>query len=530
MKLLQLENVSVTYPGQSDPALDNVSLEVQRGEVVALVGESGSGKSTLTKAILQLLPRHTETTGRIALQDTDILALSAHQLRSIRGEEIGLVPQDPGGSLNPVKTIGSQLSEVFRLHQRDKLTKTEMHDRCIELLEAVRVDRPAQRLKQYPHELSGGLKQRVLIAIAFALRPRLLIADEPTSALDVTVQQRVLEVFDDLRREYDTTVLFVTHDIALAADYADRIAVMSDGQLIEVNTVESILQRPRHGYTDALISQASAQHGIGLQRGNTADDATAALEVQGLSKTFGSDATARTAVDNVTFRVARGTTFALVGESGSGKSTTARMLLRLTDPDAGKILVGGQDVTHLAGAQKRELWKSLQLVYQNPDSALNPRQSIAEIIAEPLLNFGLATRAARKAHVAELLEQVRLPAELASLRPAELSGGQRQRVAIARALATGATTLVLDEALSALDVLTQAAILELLDDLQQTRGLTYVFISHDLHIVERIADQVAVMSAGRIVETGTSDEIFHHAQHEYTINLLKARPGEVLLA
>lgn len=531
MNLLNIENVSVTYPGQTDPALRNVTLEVQRGEVVALVGESGSGKSTLTKAVLQLLPAGTVTDGQISLDGTDILALSQTELRKVRGAEIGVVPQDPGGSLNPVKSIGSQLGEVFLLHQRhDKLTRPQRRRRCIELLEAVGIDRPEQRLKQYPHELSGGLKQRVLIAIAFALRPQLLIADEPTSALDVTVQKRVLDVFDQLRREYGTTVLFVTHDIALAADYADRIAVMSQGNLLEVDTVSSILTTPTYKYTKALISQVSAQHNLGTTGTTSSNSGAAAVEVQGLTKTFGSATTARKAVDDVSFTVAPGTTFALVGESGSGKSTTARLLMRLTDPDAGRILVGGHDVTEFAGAEKRELWKTLQLVCQNPDSAMNPRQTIEEIITEPLLHFGLANRAGASPQVAELLEQVRLPAELARARPGHLSGGQRQRVAIARALASGARTLVLDEAISALDVLTQATILELLEKLQQTRGLTYVFISHDLHIVERIADQVAVMSGGKLVEIGPTEQIFHAPQHDYTRQLLAARPGEILLA
>jgi len=530
MQLLTIENVAVSYPGQTEPALKTVDLTVQEGEVVALVGESGSGKSTLTKAILQLLPPGSTTTGRIELAGTDVLSLTNTQLRALRGEDMGLVPQDPGGSLNPVKTIGSQLAEVFRLHRPQQFTRAQRRARCIELLEAVGVDRPEQRLKQYPHELSGGLKQRVLIAIAFALQPRLLIADEPTSALDVTVQKRVLDVFTRLRREYNTTVLFVTHDIALAADYADRIAVMSDGQLLEVNTVDAILTQPQHHYTAALVQQAVAQHDAGPAREEHEVHDTPAVQVVGLTKTFGTAGQTRTAVDHVSFTVAPGTTFAIVGESGSGKSTTARLLMRVTNQDAGQIFVAGQEVSHLQGAEKRTLWKSLQMVYQNPDSALNPRQTITEIIAEPLINFQVVDRAHIKPRVAELLEQVRLPAEVATWRPAELSGGQRQRVAIARALASGARTLVLDEALSALDVLTQATILELLDELQRTRGLTYIFISHDLHVVERIADRVAVMSQGKIVETGTSDEIFNNPQHPYTIQLLEARPGEVLLA
>ncbi|MFB2572538.1 dipeptide ABC transporter ATP-binding protein [Micrococcus sp. IITD107] len=540
--LVDIQNLQVTY-GDSSPALDGVDLTIRPGEVVALVGESGSGKSTLTKAIIGLLSGSGRVTGgTLTFDGQDLVNASTAEFRRVRGTRIGLVPQDPGASLDPVRTIGYQLTEVFRIHpQKELRSKESQLAEAARLLDLVGIDRPEQRLRQFPHELSGGLKQRVLIAMAFALKPDLLIADEPTSALDVTVQKRVLEVFDRLAKQTGTAVLFVTHDLALATDHASRIVVLQNGRIVEDRDVRAIATDPQHEYTkllvdaagqrtpaDDLLERALAAAGIKDPVPDLEAQLLPAVEVHGLTKVFGTGEAARRAVDDVSFSVPAGTTFSLVGESGSGKSTTARLILRLLHQDAGTVHVHGQDVSDLTGRQRRDLWKDLQLVYQNPDSALDPRMSIEKIVSEPLDNHRIGTRAERKAKVAELLEQVNLPPRVAAARPAELSGGQRQRVAIARALVLGARTIVLDEALSALDVLTQAQVLDLLDALQRDLGLTYIFISHDLHIVEQISDRVGVMQAGRLVESGTVREIFDSPREHYTQALLAANPGNLL--
>ncbi|MEU3847786.1 ABC transporter ATP-binding protein [Micrococcus terreus] len=540
--LVDIQDLQVTY-GDSSPALDGVDLTIRPGEVVALVGESGSGKSTLTKAIIGLLSGSGRVTGgTLTFDGQDLVNASTAEFRRVRGTRIGLVPQDPGASLDPVRTIGYQLTEVFRIHpQKELRSKESQLAEAARLLDLVGVDRPEQRLRQFPHELSGGLKQRVLIAMAFALKPDLLIADEPTSALDVTVQKRVLEVFDRLAKQTGTAVLFVTHDLALATDHASRIVVLQNGRIVEDRDVRAIATDPQHEYTkllvdaagqrtpaDDLLERALAAAGIKDPVPDLEAQLLPAVEVHGLTKVFGTGEAARRAVDDVSFSVPAGTTFSLVGESGSGKSTTARLILRLLHQDVGTVHVHGQDVSDLTGRQRRDLWKDLQLVYQNPDSALDPRMSIEKIVSEPLDNHRIGTRAERKAKVAELLEQVNLPPRVAAARPAELSGGQRQRVAIARALVLGARTIVLDEALSALDVLTQAQVLDLLDALQRDLGLTYIFISHDLHIVEQISDRVGVMQAGRLVESGTVREIFDSPREHYTQALLAANPGNLL--
>ena len=520
------------------PAVSGVDLEVHRGEVVAVVGESGSGKSTLAKAIIGLLPDTGHiTAGSITFDGADLTALPDRGFRRLRGRRIGLVPQDPGASLDPVQTIGAQVAEIFRLHpgageRNTRRTRADLRREVITLLELVGIDRPQERMHQYPHELSGGLKQRVLIAIAFALRPDLLIADEPTSALDVTVQSRVLEVFARLAGTYGTAVIFVTHDLAVATDYAARIIVMNGGRIREDRPVLDLLTRPEDPYTAQLLDKASPGQADGGSRTRAPSSAAApevaALEVADLVKVFARTGEERRAVDGVSFAVRAGSTFALVGESGSGKSTTARLILRLADPTGGTIRVAGADVTRTAGKARRELWRSLQLVYQNPDTALDPRLSVAEIIGEPLRNYRVGSTPERTARVAELLEQVRLPDRLGRSRPMELSGGQRQRVAIARALALGAKTLVLDEALSALDVLTQAQVLDLLKSLQDELGLSYLFISHDLHVVEQVSDDVGVMHSGKLVESGPTADIFRSPASEYTQRLLAANPGHRL--
>jgi len=413
--------------------------------------------------------------------------------------------------------------------------RTLIRARVLELLERVGLDDPALRARQYPHELSGGMRQRVLIATAVALRPRLIIADEPTSALDATVQRRILDLLDDLRREEGTSVLLVTHDLGVAADRAQRIVVLKDGLIVEQGDARDLLEAPRDAYTRRLLADAPALATTLVRppaplylrdAAAAAGEDPFAVVAQGLVKEFatrGRDPFR--AVDDVSFRVRRGTTHALVGESGSGKTTTARLVTRLLHPDAGSIELGGADIAGLKGEALRGLRRRIQLVYQNPFSSLDPRQSVARIVAEPLLNFRDGTAAQRRTRVAELIERVALPADVLTRSPRELSGGQRQRVAIARALAIRPDVVVLDEAVSALDVTVQARILELLQGLQSELGLTYLFISHDLAVVRRISHTVSVMQRGRIVEEGATSDIFARPAHPYTRELLAAVPG-----
>lgn len=513
-----------------------VSFEIAEGETLALVGESGSGKSTTAHALLGLLPEGGRVDGgRVLLGDLDISGWSDRALRGIRGPEIGLVPQDPTTSLDPVRTIGAQVEEILRLHgHRDRRSRRA---RAIELLDRVGIDDPDLRARQYPHELSGGMRQRVLIATAIALRPRLLIADEPTSALDATVQRKVLDLLDELQREEGTSILLVTHDLGVAADRAERLVVLKDGRIVEQGSSEAVLAAPADPYTKQLLADAPA-FATGFRRPDAPPflrDAAAvaaenpwAIVADGLVKEFRVAGRERfRAVDDVSFRVRKGTTHALVGESGSGKTTTARLVTRFHQPDAGTIEVDGDDVTHAKREQLRVLRRRIQLVYQNPFASLDPRQQIAEIVAEPLVNFGVGSRTERRERALALLDRVSLPAEVARRTPRELSGGQRQRVAIARALAIDPDIVVLDEAVSALDVTVQARILELLTSLQAELGLTYLFISHDLAVVRRISHTVSVMRRGRIVEEGQTEDLFRDPQHDYTRELLAAVPGRM---
>ena len=538
--VLEITGLGVRYDPAAGPQVDDVSLRVRQGAFVAVVGESGSGKTTLGSAIMGLLPRTAGVSGSIRLDGRELLGLSEKDWNGVRGRGVAYVPQDPGASLNPVTTIGSQLGEIFLLGARGQVqSRAEIRARCIELLASVGIDQPERRLKQYPHQLSGGLKQRVLLAIAFGLRPRLLVADEPTSALDVTVQKQVLEVFDSLVRDHGTTVLFITHDLGVATDHASDIVVMRGGQVVEHAPTDEILRRPAHAYTASLLAEASAgqaERPAVAAPASAAEPALAAaaetdaIVVDNVSKVFGHGADVPKAVDAVSLRVREGTTLAIVGESGSGKSTLARMIVGLLAPTSGRIVIHGQDVTAYSLRQKRVLWQSVQLVYQNPDSALDPRLTVRKIVEEPLKSYRVGSRAERRARVEDLLDQVGLPRELAGRRPRELSGGQRQRVAIARAIALNARILVLDEALSALDVLTQRTTIELLTRLQQTHGLTYVFISHDLDVVRGIADDVAVFQRGTLVETGPVAQVFAQPATAYTRALLDAIPGRRIAA
>lgn len=532
--LLSVETLSVGYQdhrGILTPVVHGVSFSVQAGEVLALVGESGSGKSTIAQSVIGLLPQAGRiTAGSIRLNGTDIVGWPPSRLDPLRGAVISLVPQDLGQALNPVRTIGSQIAEVFHLHGwRDRRA---VRDQVLALLERVGLSDPALRVRQYPHELSGGMRQRVLIAMAVALRPALIIADEPTSALDVTVQKRVLDLLDDLRREAGTAVLFVTHDLGIAADRADRVVVLQGGRIQEQGAVTQVLTAPGHPYTARLLADAPAFHGPRPLRSRRVSDEDAVV-VDGLVQDFprrsGWTPFNRTppfrAVDGVSFRVARGTTHALVGESGSGKTSTIRTLLGFTRPTAGTVRVNGLDLATLRREQRPALRRSIQLVYQNPYGSLDPRQTIASIVGEPLRNFAPLGKADRLRQVAALIERVGLPQEVLSRLPQALSGGQRQRVAIARALILQPQVVVLDEAVSALDVTVQAQILALLDELQRDLGLTYVFVSHDLAVVRQIADTVSVLQGGRVVEDGPVEQVFHTPVSACTRDLLAAIPG-----
>ncbi|WP_062013045.1 ABC transporter ATP-binding protein [Aureimonas sp. AU4] len=518
---LRIEGLSVSYDGRA--VIQGVDFAVRPGEVVALVGESGSGKTTTAQAVIGLLPANGRVeSGRVLLGGEDVSGWSDRRLSALRGRVVSLIPQDPGSSLDPVQTIGTQLGEVFRLHgHRDRRT---IRAEVLDLLRRVGLSQPELRFAQYPHELSGGMKQRVLIAIALALKPRLVIADEPTSALDVTVQRRILDLIDELRREHGTAVLLVTHDLAVAADRADRIVVMRGGRIVEQGDARSLLAAPRETYTQRLLGDAPA-FAAPTRRPPTRIDEPPIVEVVGLVHDFPTSHGRSRAVDGIGFRIASGTTHALVGESGSGKTTTGRAVLGLLQPTAGRVAVAGQDVAKLRGAALRSFRRTIQLVYQNPFASLDPHQSVREIVEEPLLNFEPVPRAERRGRVAAILERVHLPADLAERYPAALSGGQRQRVAIARALILRPRVLVLDEAVSALDVTVQAQILRLLDELQRDLGLTYLFISHDLAVVRAIADTVSVLRAGKVVEEGCVEDVFVRPSAAYTRELIDAIPG-----
>ncbi|WP_214319523.1 dipeptide ABC transporter ATP-binding protein [Nonomuraea sediminis] len=511
MSLLEVRDLRVSYGGR--PAVRGVSITVEPGEVVAVVGESGSGKTTTAHSIIGLLPQNGHVdAGQILLGSADITRWSARRMRSVRGAQIGLVPQDPSNSLDPVKTIGSQIGEVLRIHKQ----RTAVKERVIELLHRVGIPDPELRAGQYPHELSGGMRQRVLIASAIALRPQLIIPDEPTSALDVTVQRRILDLIDDLRQEFGTAVLLVTHDLGVAASRSDRLVVMKDGVIEEQGQTPSVLAAPRAEYTGRLLRDAPALSVRDFLV--PPETAELAIEARDLVKEFRVGRKPFRAVDGVSFEVRRGTTHALVGESGSGKTTTARMVARFAEPTSGTVTVAGAET----GFRRH-----VQLVYQNPFGSLDPRQTIAQIVEEPLRNFKLGDGAARRTRVKELIDRVALPADVLTRRPRELSGGQRQRVAIARALAVDPAVVVLDEAVSALDVTVQAQILDLLAELQRDLGLSYLFISHDLAVVRQISHTVSVMNKGRIVEFGTTRRVFTDPRHDYTRELLAAIPEAV---
>lgn len=525
--LLRIDGLQVRYHSDSGAidALSGASLTIARGEVVALVGESGSGKSTLAQSVIGLLGANAEITGgTITFDGQPVETGSERALRRIRGRRIGFVPQDPGLSLNPVRRVGDQVAETLFVH--GLADRRDAAARAIELLADAGLDRPELRATQYPHELSGGQRQRVLIAAALIAGPELVIADEPTSALDATVARRVLDKLAAQTAARGTAVLLITHDLAIAAERADRLVVLSGGEIVETGPTATVLTEPRHPYTKRLLAASPSLAPFDGFRAPRVSDGPPLLTVRDVHKSFRAQAGGPVAaVAGVGFELGRGETLSLVGESGSGKSTTARIALRLTEADSGAITFDGLDLTTVKAGRLRALRRRFQVVYQNPYSSLDPRWRVGSIIEEPLRAYAVGDRRARQARVRELLGQVALPENFAQRRPAELSGGQRQRVAIARALALHPDLLVLDEPVSALDASVQAQILELLDRLQTELGLSYLFISHDLTVVRRISDRVAVMRQGRIVESGATADIFGNPQHEYTRELLSAIPA-----
>ena len=619
--LLKITDLEVTFTTSTGvvPAVRGANLTIYPGQTVAIVGESGSGKSTTAAAVIGLLPGTGKVTGgSIEFDGKELTTMSSKEWIDLRGSGIGLVPQDPMSNLNPVLRVGTQVKEA--LLANNIVPRSEAGERVTELLEQAGLPDGERRAKQYPHEFSGGMRQRVLIAIGLASRPKLLIADEPTSALDVTVQRRILDHLETLTKEMGTAVLFITHDLGLAAERAEQLVVMHRGRIVESGPALEILQHPQHPYTKRLVSAApslasariESAHARGIT--HTEEEFTGSaknasseemIRVEHLTKEFHirgakGEASKLLAVDDVSFTLRRGKTLAVVGESGSGKSTAANMILHLLEPTSGKIFFDGEDTSEYSEAQLFALRRRLQAVFQNPYGSLDPMYSIYRIIEEPLKIHGYGTleyaraeikraeatgrepepwavaaleghsesdkklreervkayaqqeverakaagrepepwavaaleghsefnpKKLREARVAELLDLVALPRSAMRRYPNELSGGQRQRVAVARALALNPEVIVLDEAVSALDVLVQNQILHLLNDLQAELGLSYLFITHDLAVVRQIADDVVVMEKGRLVEANTTDALFDHPVQEYTRELIEAVPG-----
>ncbi len=531
--LLEMKDVKISFTSSTGvvEAVRGVNLSIYPGQSVAIVGESGSGKSTTAMSILGLLPGTGKVTdGQILFEGRDITKLSDKEFEKIRGSEIGLVPQDPMSNLNPVWKIGTQIEESLKAN--NVVPGSERHKRAIELMEEAGLPDAERRAKQYPHEFSGGMRQRALIAIGLAARPKLLIADEPTSALDVTVQKQILDHLGKLTKQLGNAVLFITHDLGLAAERADHLIVMHRGRIVESGPSRAILDNPQHPYTQRLVNAApsltttrlAADHSDKLKSGDEI------IRVENLTKRFDirgyrGEKKELIAVNNVSFGLRKGTTLALVGESGSGKSTVANMVLGLLEPSAGKIYYGDTDMTTLNKKEMFNMRRKMQVVFQNPYGSLDPMYSIYRCIEEPLAVHKIGSRKEREARVAELLDMVAMPRSAMRRYPNELSGGQRQRIAIARALALKPEILVLDEAVSALDVLVQNQVLKLMGDLQEELGLTYLFITHDLAVVRQTADDVVVMKKGSMVEHGTTDEIFSGAKEEYTRNLINSVPG-----
>ncbi len=527
MTVLQVRDLTIALPAGGDrpQAVSEVSLEVEKKEILCLVGESGSGKSVIAQAIMGLLPKTLAVTaGRILLEGEDLARAGEARIRQLRGARMSMIFQEPMTALNPVMRCGSQIDEVLSHHTQD--APARRRQKTLELLREVALPDPERILASYPHQLSGGQRQRIMIAMALALEPALLIADEPTTALDVTTQAQILKLISELQQRHGMGVLFITHDFGVVAEIAHRVAVLREGRLVEVGARLEVLQRPRHEYTKMLIRSVPT-----LEPHARPADASApvVLQTNNLSKTYldrGWLGRRREvhAASGVNLEVRRGQTLGIVGESGSGKSTVARCVLRLVEPSAGEIRLGGRDIAALGARALRPLRSRVQIVFQDPYRSLNPRRSVGEAIIEGPLNYGVP-RAQALERARRLLELVRMDPATLERYPHQFSGGQRQRICIARALALEPELLVADEPVSALDVSVQAQVLALLAEIRSRLNLAMLFITHDLRVAAQVCDQVAVMQHGRVVEYGPAREVFLAPRHEYTRALFAAAPG-----
>ena len=552
-QVANVHGLRVDFQTKDGPVVgvSNVSFDIKSGETVCIVGESGSGKSVTSLSLMRLVEfgGGEIKSGRLlfASKDSekiDLALTDSDRMRSIRGNEIGMIFQEPMTALNPVFTVERQLTEGLRLHE--SLSRGDAHARALELMREVRIPEPERRLKQYPHELSGGMRQRVVIAMALACKPRLLIADEPTTALDVTIQAEILALMDRLKRETGTAVMFITHDMAVVAQMADRVVVMFRGEKVEEGTVEEIFENPKHPYTKALLaavpklgemSGKNYPEPMVLMGQNQSDiqpiigSDELLLKVENLTTRFAVKGGIFRrkianvhAVEDVSFKINKGQTLGLVGESGCGKSTVGRSILCLEEPKSGSVFVNGRNILKLSGSELRNSRLDMQMIFQDPFASLNPQMQLSDQVAEPIHNFGTLKGSAVQERVEMLFDRVELPYSFMRRYPHELSGGQRQRVAIARALALNPKLLVADEAVSALDVSVQAQVLNLMMELQSELDLSFLFISHDMAVVERVSHHVGVMYMGRIVEIGSRSDVFENPQHAYTKALIKAVP------
>ena len=526
--VLSVQNLTVSVSTEAGlrPLVSNLSFTLRKGETLAIAGESGSGKSITSLAIMGLLPPNVAVSaGAVRLGATDLTKLPERQMRALRGDRIAMIFQEPMTSLNPILSVGAQLVEAIRAH--DPIPRAQARARALEALRAVRLSQPERRLDQYPHELSGGMRQRVMIAMALALRPEVLIADEPTTALDVTVQREVLDLLRDLQGDLGTAIILITHDMGVVAEIADRVIVMQNGAQVETASTRDLFAQPQQAYTQALLA-AVPRIGTAVARAAPAGEVVARLTDVSVRFPMRGGLLGRVthqvhAVEQVSLQIRRGETFALVGESGCGKSTIAKAIVGLV-PHQGRIEVAGLALSDLDTAGTKALRRQVQMVFQDPAAALDPRMRVGDLVAEPLLIHGQGDAEARRAKAADLFTRVGLSADQLDRYPHEFSGGQRQRICIARALALNPQLVIADESVSALDVSVQARVLDLLRALQIEFGVAYLFISHDMAVVENISDRVAVMYLGQIVETGTRAQVFGNPQHPYTRRLIEAVP------